>query len=94
MLSNRLYDILKYIALIAIPALVALVLTVGKIWDLPYYDNIGATISAFGVFLGALLGVSTKNYRAEREQMNYNTDEDNGLEVIDYEDTDNDTEEQ
>lgn len=58
-LSNRAYDILKYVAMIFIPALVVLVLTVGKIWNLPYYDNIGATISAIGVFLGSLLGLSS-----------------------------------
>lgn len=58
-ISNQLYDILKYVAMILIPALVVLVLTVGKIWNLPYYDNIGATISAIGVFLGSLLGLSS-----------------------------------
>lgn len=61
-LPNRLYDILKYVAMIFIPALVVLVLTVGKIWNLPYYDNIGATISAIGVFIGSLLGLSSYNH--------------------------------
>ena len=52
-LSNRTYDILKWVALVVIPASATLVLTVGKIWGLPYYDNIGATISAVGLFIAA-----------------------------------------
>lgn len=61
-LSNRTYDILKWVALVVIPASATLVLTVGKIWGLPYYDNIGATISAIGLFIAAVIGVSNKDY--------------------------------
>lgn len=61
-LSNRTYDILKWVALVVIPASATLVLTVGKIWGLPYYDNIGATISAIGLFIAAVIGVSSKDY--------------------------------
>ena len=60
--SNRTYDTLKWVALVVIPASATLVLTVGKIWGLPYYDNIGATISAIGLFIAALIGVSSRNY--------------------------------
>lgn len=63
-LSNRQYDILKWIALVVIPASATLVLTVGKIWGLPYYDNIGATISAVGLFIAAIIGVSSKDFYA------------------------------
>lgn len=61
-LSNRTYDILKWVALVVIPASATLVLTVGKIWGLPYYDNIGATISAVGLFIAAIIGVSSKDF--------------------------------
>jgi hypothetical protein len=61
-LSDRTYDILKWVALVVIPASATLVLTVGKIWGLPYYDNIGATISAIGLFIAAIIGVSSKDY--------------------------------
>ena len=61
-LSNRTYDILKWVALVVIPASATLVLTVGKIWGLPYYDNIGATISAIGLFIAAIIGVSSKDF--------------------------------
>lgn len=45
-LSNELFDILKWIDLNALPALEVLVLTIGKIWGLPYYAAIEAPISA------------------------------------------------
>ena len=61
-LDNRTYDILKWVALVVIPASATLVLTVGKIWGLPYYDNIGATISAIGLFIAAIIGVSSKDF--------------------------------
>lgn len=61
-LENRTYDILKWVALVVIPASATLVLTVGKIWGLPYYDNIGATISAIGLFIAAIIGVSSKDF--------------------------------
>ena len=61
-LKNNTYDTLKWIALNLIPALEVLILTVGKIWGLPYYDNIGATVAAIGVFLAAVIGVSRRAY--------------------------------
>lgn len=62
-MSNKVYDVLKYIAIIGIPALVTLVLGITEIWGLPYGAEIGATISAVGVFLGALLGISSSAHR-------------------------------
>lgn len=92
-LSNRAYDILKYIALIALPALQVFWLTIGKIWDLSYTVEIGATIGAVALFLGTLLGVSTSNYRADKEQDNFNGEGIEMFEVDDYEETLDTTEE-
>lgn len=61
-LSNKVYDILKYIALIALPAIQVFWLTIGKIWDLQYTVEIGATIGAVALLLGTLLGVSSYNH--------------------------------
>ena len=69
-ISNNTYDILKMIAIRVIPALDTLILTVGQIWDLPYYAQIGATISAIGVFLAVILGVSTATYLKDKEAEN------------------------
>ena len=62
--SNKQFDAIKWIALVLVPASATLVLTVGKIWELPYYDNIAATITAFGLFLAAIIGVSTNQFNA------------------------------
>ena len=61
--NNKTYDILKYIALIALPALQVFWLTIGKIWEIPYTIEIGATIGAVALLLGTLLGVSNKNFK-------------------------------
>ena len=64
-MNNRTYDILKRIALIIIPALATFVSAAGIVWGIPYTNEITATITAFGVFLGAALGVSSANYTPE-----------------------------
>ena len=63
MLPNKVYDVLKWVALIALPAVATFWLALGQIWDFPYVNEIGATIIAIDTFLGALLGVSTLTYR-------------------------------
>lgn len=64
-LKNSTYDFLKWFALIAIPAIEGLWLTVGKVWGFPYLTEIGTTIAAIGVFLAAILGISCANYVPE-----------------------------
>lgn len=91
-LSNKSYDILKWVALIALPALQVFWLTIGKVWNIDYTVEIGATIGAVALFLGALLGVSTDNYRANKIQDTFNTDDIDMIEV-EHEDTDNTAEE-
>lgn len=64
-MSNEAYDLLKKIALYFLPALATLWLTIGKIWGIPYTTEIGATLTAIDVFIGACLGISSKNYYNE-----------------------------
>lgn len=64
-MNNKTYDILKRVALIVIPALATFVNAVGIVWGVPYTTEATATITAFGVFLGAALGVSSANYTPE-----------------------------
>ena len=64
-LSNTTYDRLKWFALVFIPAFEFLILTLGDIWGFAHYIEIGQTIAALGVFLAALLGVSSRNYYNE-----------------------------
>lgn len=67
-MSNKAYDILKYIALIFIPATCGFVTTLGNVWHWEYTDAITSTICAFGVFLGAILQKSSKNYAKKQEE--------------------------
>lgn len=66
-LKNSVYDILKYIAMIALPALGTLYFALAAIWGFPYGEQIVGTITAVDCFLGALLGVSTAQYNKSKE---------------------------
>ena len=58
LLPDKAYEILKWVALIALPAVAWLVGAVGSQWGLPHCGEIVTTINAVGVFVGALIGVS------------------------------------
>lgn len=60
--SDRIYNILKYLAMIALPALALFTQTIFAIWGLPYGEQISATIVAINALLGALIGISTIGY--------------------------------
>ena len=64
-MSNKVYDILKWIAQILLPALATLYFGIAKIWNLPYSEEIVGTITAIDLFLGALLGISTIQYNKQ-----------------------------
>lgn len=66
-MSNKVYDILKFIAQIVLPALATLWFTVAKIWGLPYIAEITGTLVAIDTFLGAILGISTVFYNKSLE---------------------------
>lgn len=61
-LSNRTYDILKYIAQIVLPGLGALYFGLAQIWGFPNAEEVVGTLSVIDVFLGLLLGQSAKVY--------------------------------
>lgn len=62
LLTNKAYDILKWIAQYLLPALGTLYFALSAIWGLPYGEQVVGTITAIDAFLGALLGVSTAQY--------------------------------
>ena len=64
-LPNKLYDVLKWVALIALPALSVFYATLAHIWNLPYATQIPLTIDAIDVFIGALIGISQININKE-----------------------------
>ncbi len=66
MLNDKIYEILKWVALIALPALATLISVVLPLWqicDEGTTNAIVGTITALSAFLGTILGVSTMKYR-------------------------------
>lgn len=66
-MSNKVYDILKFIAQILLPALGTLYFALARIWNFPFAEEIVGTITAVDAFLGALLGISTMQYNKAKE---------------------------
>lgn len=61
-LSNKTYNILKWISLILLPACGTLYFALAGIWGLPYGEQVVGTLVAIDTFLGTLIGISTKQY--------------------------------
>ena len=64
-LSNKVYDVLKYITQIIIPALATLYFALAGIWGFPYGEQVVGTLTAIDTFLGVCLGISSYNYKKE-----------------------------
>lgn len=62
-MPNKVYDILKWIAQILLPALGTLYFALAGIWGLPYAEQIVGTVTAVDTFLGIILGISSANYK-------------------------------
>lgn len=62
-MSNKTYDVLKYLAQIVLPALATLYLALAGIWSLPYGEEVAGTVMAVDTFLGAVLMLESNKYR-------------------------------
>lgn len=67
-LPDNVYNILKWICLIALPAIAVFYFTISKIWGLPFGAEIPATINAVAVLIGALIGISQHNLNKEETE--------------------------
>ena len=65
LLTNRLYDILKWVTIIGLPAIGTALLTVGEIWDLSYSPKVAETINVIILMFGAMIGISTSQYNRD-----------------------------
>lgn len=63
MLNDKVYNVLKWAGLIALPALAVFVATIGPAWGIEQTDNIVTTLNALGALIGALIGVSAYNLK-------------------------------
>ena len=74
-MSNKVYDILKWIALVVFPAIATLFSAISMIWGIPYGEQITSTIIAIDTALGAILGVSSIKYVKKAGDSKWNTTE-------------------
>ena len=74
-LPDTLYDWLKYLAIIGLPAFEVAIPKLFEIWGIPYGEQIGATLNVVAVLLGSLLVTSTIHYNAEQKRL---------AEIVDY----------
>lgn len=66
-MSNKMYDALKWIAQVVLPALATLYFALAGIWGFPYGEQIVGTITALDTFLGVVLGISSAQYKKNAE---------------------------
>lgn len=68
-MNNKVYDVLKWIAMYLLPALGTLYFAIASIWGLPYVEQIVGTITAVDTFLGVILGISTVQYNKRVDKL-------------------------
>ena len=64
-MSNNLYDILKWVAMILLPALATFYAAIAAVWGMPYTEQVVGTITAVDPLLGTLLKISSDNYKKQ-----------------------------
>lgn len=65
-MSNKTYDVIKAIALFAVPVL-AFITALCSIWNVPYCEQITATLTAIDTLLGGIVIVAKKLYDGKDE---------------------------
>jgi hypothetical protein len=66
-LSDRMYDVLKWITLVVIPALTTAYVGLAAVWGWPYAEEVAKTSAVICTLLGALLGISTAQYNKDHQ---------------------------
>lgn len=66
-IPNKLYDILKWVVIIVLPAVATLYAALSAVWAWPYADEVVTTITAADTFFGAVLCISTATYNKEAQ---------------------------
>ena len=64
-LPDRVYDALKWITMILLPAMATAYVGLAAIWHFPYADEVAKTTAVICTLLGALLGISTAQYNKQ-----------------------------
>lgn len=66
-INDKVYTVLKWVTMIALPAIGTLYFTLSGIWGFPYAEHVIGTITAISTFLGVLLGISTSQYNKSKK---------------------------
>lgn len=66
-INDKVYTVLKWITMIALPAIGTLYFTLSGIWGFPYAEQVIGTITAISTFLGVILGISTSQYNKSKK---------------------------
>lgn len=83
-ISNKLYNILKWVSLVGLPAISALYFGIAQIWGLPYSEQIVGTIAIIETFIGTLIGITSANYKGDGTLMVDTTREDKDVVRLDF----------
>ena len=67
-MSNKVYNVLKFVCQIVLPAIGTLYFALAGIWGFPYGEQIVGTITAIDTFLGVILGISTIDYNKKKDK--------------------------
>ena len=65
---NKVYDVLKWLSLVALDAVGLFYATIASIWGFPYGDQVLATCAAVSLLLGTLIGISSANYHKDGKE--------------------------
>lgn len=65
-IPNKVYDILKAVAMVILPAIGTLYSALAGIWGWPYGEQIVGSIIAIDTFLGVVLGISSMQYKKSK----------------------------
>jgi hypothetical protein len=66
-INDKVYTVLKWVTMIALPAIGTLYFTLSGIWGFPYAEQVIGTITAISTFLGVILGISTSQYNKSKK---------------------------
>lgn len=64
-MSNKVYDIFKWIAMYVLPALGTFYFALAGIWGFPFCEEIVGSLTAIDTLLGAVLGISSAKYNKD-----------------------------
>ena len=67
LMENKVYDVLKFLALVVLPALATFYAAIAAVWGLPYTEQGVGTITAVDTLLGTLLKISSDNYKKQED---------------------------